>query len=120
MLYHETNGNVYYVMRFLGHKKIENTMRYIHLWQSLYPLNEECVYEVASSLEEAKKLIEAGFDYMTDTNGRKLFKKRKITLVTPTAQEGLTAGGKGLSASLVLGSELRAFGTLVQIRATPL
>jgi hypothetical protein len=32
---------------------------------------------VAENLEEAKKLLEAGFDYVTEVEGRKLFRKRK-------------------------------------------
>jgi len=32
---------------------------------------------VGKSLEEASKLIEAGFDYVTELDGVKLFRKRK-------------------------------------------
>lgn|GEM_PF-2000467 len=38
-----------------------------------------------------KKLIETGFEYVTNMDGRKLFKKKKITLVTPTFQKGSSA-----------------------------
>jgi len=33
--------------------------------------------KVASSLEEAVKLIEAGFEYVTEYEGKKMFRKRK-------------------------------------------
>jgi len=32
---------------------------------------------VAKSLDEARKLVEAGFEYATDMDGHKLFRKRK-------------------------------------------
>jgi hypothetical protein len=33
--------------------------------------------KVAQSLDEACKLLEVGFEYVTDMNGTKLFRKRK-------------------------------------------
>jgi len=33
--------------------------------------------KVADTVEEACKLIETGFEYATDMNGKKLFRKRK-------------------------------------------
>lgn len=54
----------------LGHKNIKNTLVYTHL-------DDEYVSKVAWNLEEACKLIEAGFDYVTAIEGAKLFKKRK-------------------------------------------
>jgi len=92
MLCHVTNGNVYYVMKFLGHKSIKNTMRYIHLWQALFPSNEEYTCEIASNLEEAKKLIQQGFEYVTEMDDRKLFRKRETSLVgSSTIPEGSSA-----------------------------
>jgi hypothetical protein len=32
---------------------------------------------VAKDVQEAKQLVEAGFDYVTDIDGVKLFRKRK-------------------------------------------
>jgi len=37
----------------------------------------EYVCRVAENVKEAKKLVEAGFEYMTDFEGCKLFRKRK-------------------------------------------
>lgn len=39
--------------------------------------NDEFHVKVAETLEEACKLIEAGFEYVTDMEGKKLFRKRK-------------------------------------------
>ena len=69
MEYHKTK-DILHVMQVLGHKNIENTLIYTHL-------DDEYVSKAAWNLEEACKLIEAGFDYVTDIEGAKLFKKRK-------------------------------------------
>jgi hypothetical protein len=38
---------------------------------------DEFVCKVAKNVDEAKTLVESGFDYVTDVDGLKLFKKRK-------------------------------------------
>jgi hypothetical protein len=35
------------------------------------------VCKVASNLEEAVELVEAGFEYVTEVEGKKIFRKRK-------------------------------------------
>jgi len=73
MEYHMTR-DILYVKQLLGHKSIENTMRYTQ------PINfesEEYNSAVAKPLDEARKLVEAGFEYVTDMDGCKLFRKRK-------------------------------------------
>jgi len=37
----------------------------------------DCEYARARTIEEAKQLVESGFEYVTDVEGVKLFKKRK-------------------------------------------
>ena len=77
MLYHQTK-DILYVMDFLGHKNIKNTLRYVQLEESLYQReNEDFICKVASTIEEAKTLIESGFQFICDFNGAKLFKRRK-------------------------------------------
>jgi hypothetical protein len=39
--------------------------------------NDEFYVKTASTLEEACKLLEVGFEYVTDMDGVKLFRKRK-------------------------------------------
>jgi integrase len=73
MEYHKTK-DILYVKKLLGHKNIQNTMVYIHLVNFE---SDDWVCKVASSLEEAVKLIEAGFEYVTDYEGKKVFRKRK-------------------------------------------
>jgi hypothetical protein len=38
---------------------------------------DEFVCKVAKSVDEAKALVESGFDYLTDVDDTKLFRKRK-------------------------------------------
>jgi hypothetical protein len=61
-------------MQFLGHKSIRNTLRYTQLvdWKS-----DDYICKTAKSLSEASVLIEAGFDYVTELEGVRLFRKRK-------------------------------------------
>jgi len=99
ILYHKTK-DVLYVMQFLGHKKIENTLKYIRLEQALFQnMPEEFICKAAKTLKEAAELIEAGFEYVTDMDNCKLFRKKKTTLALTSA--GSSAGEKGSSASLV-------------------
>jgi integrase len=73
MLYAKTK-DILYVMKQLGHKKLETTLIYTQLMN--FP-NDEYVSAVASTVEECRKLIECGFEYVTEFNGVKLFRKRK-------------------------------------------
>jgi len=78
MLYHQTK-DILYVMQFLGHKSVKNTMLYIQLEQAIFKeVSDEFICRVAKNVEEAKNLIEAGFDYVCTTlDNVMLFRKRK-------------------------------------------
>jgi hypothetical protein len=70
---HKTR-DILHVMRFLGHKNIKNTL----IYTQLIDLEEDgYIYKVAENVEEAKQLIEDGFDYVCDIDMVKLFRKRK-------------------------------------------
>ena len=53
-------------------------MTYINLESAIF-LNsqDEFITKTAKTVEEACKLLEVGFDYVTEMNGIKLFRKRK-------------------------------------------
>jgi integrase len=74
MIAQYTNGNVLTVKKLLGHKRIESTMKYIGMIN--FKTNE---YEVttATDVEEAKKVLVAGFEYVTEKQGIMLFRKPK-------------------------------------------
>jgi integrase len=74
MLYHKNGGKLLQVQEKLGHKSILTTMIYTHL------INFEAdAYDsaIAETVEEARKLIEAGFEFVCDMDGYKLFRKPK-------------------------------------------
>ena len=73
MLYAKTR-DILYVMREMGHKQIRTTLIYTQLLN----LNEdEWTCKTANTVKEATQLIENGFEYVTEIDGIKLFKKRK-------------------------------------------
>jgi integrase len=72
-LYHQTN-NILLVKELLGHKKIETTLIYIRL---IEVKDGEYISAIARTVEEARKLIEDGYDFVCDIDGVKLFRKRK-------------------------------------------
>ena len=76
MLYHQTK-DMYYVMQRLGHKNIKNTLLYVQLEEALFQGEHEYISKVAKTAEEICALIEAGFEFVTDFQGAKIFKKRK-------------------------------------------
>jgi hypothetical protein len=65
--------------RLLGHRNIKNTLRYTQLLA--LPQNEEYICKASKSVEEAKELIEAGFQYVTEVGEIKLFRKLKTTFL---------------------------------------
>ena len=77
MLYHQTK-DILYVMRFLGHKNVNNTLLYVQLEEALFGKEpDEFVCKVAKTVGEATRLVEAGFDYVCDFDGLKIFRKRR-------------------------------------------
>jgi integrase len=69
--------DIFYVKYLLGHRRLENTLIYVHLAKSLTDFPEDYTCATARSVEEASKLIEQGFDFVCDLDGVKLFRKRK-------------------------------------------
>jgi integrase len=73
MEYHKTK-DLLHVKQLLGHRDLRTTLRYTQLIEFE---GDEFHSAVAKTIEEAKKLIEQGFDYITEIDGIKLFRKRK-------------------------------------------
>jgi integrase len=75
--YHKTR-DILHVQQLLGHRDLRNTLIYINLEKVIFQnADEEYHVKVAENLQEACKLLEVGFEYVTDLNGVKLFRKRK-------------------------------------------
>lgn len=74
MIAHYSNGNVLLVKKLLGHKRVENTMKYIGMIDFKA---DEFEVATATTVEEAKKVLSSGFDYVTEKNGIMLFRRPK-------------------------------------------
>ena len=76
MLLKKTN-NLVLVKQKLGHANINNTLLYAQIVDVLQEDSYTC--EIAETTEQAKKLIENGYEYVTGeyNDGGKLFRKRK-------------------------------------------
>ena len=66
--------DILHVMKLLGHKNIQNTLIYTQL---ITFKNDEFHSATAKTVEDAQKLVEAGFEYVCDFGDLKLFRKRK-------------------------------------------
>lgn len=75
MEYHKTK-DILHVMRILSHRNINNTLRYTQLIQTD---DDEFISKVAKTVEDACKLIDTGYEYVTEfqDQGAKIFRKRK-------------------------------------------
>jgi integrase len=73
MEYHKTK-DILYVMNLLGHRNIESTLVYTQL----VSFESDGFYSaVATIVEEARKLLEQGFEYVCQKDDIMSFKKRK-------------------------------------------
>ena len=73
--YHRTK-DILYVMKRLGHKNIKNTLIYVQLDEALFKDEIDYVSKIAKTEAEACHCIEAGFEFVCDFDGHKLFRKR--------------------------------------------
>jgi len=71
---YQKKKDILHVMRLLGHRSISNTLIYTHLvnFETV-----EYITKVADSVDEACKLVDAGFEYVCDVDGAKIFRKPK-------------------------------------------
>jgi integrase len=74
MEYHRTK-DILHVMRLLGHKSIANTLIYTQLVE--FEDDDKYCTAVANSVQEARQLLETGFEYVCTHKDEMLFRKRK-------------------------------------------
>jgi integrase len=72
---YESTKDILFVQRQLGHRSLSNTVRYTRMVN--FDTEGSYVAKVARTVEDATALIEAGFEYITDIDGSKMFRKRK-------------------------------------------
>jgi integrase len=76
-MYHKLRDSTI-IRHTLGHKSAVMTDRYIHIVETLYhDDSDEYICKTASNIKEATTLIEQGFQYVTDIENLKIFRKRK-------------------------------------------
>ncbi len=77
MLYHQTKDPLF-VKEFLGHKKLDTTLLYIQLANTLFnQITDEFHVKVAAKPKEIKQLLEIGFEYVCEKDDLVFFRKRK-------------------------------------------
>jgi integrase len=75
--YHKTKS-IMHVKKILGHKSVISTQLYINIEATIFQFsNDEYNSPTAKTIQEAQKLIESGFEYITEIDGTKLLRKRK-------------------------------------------
>ena len=72
--YHRTK-DILFVKEMLGHKSIKNTLIYTHLVQ--FEDDDSFIVKVANDLNEFTKLLESGFEFVSDYQNLKVCRKRK-------------------------------------------
>lgn len=72
--YHKTK-DILHVMQMLGHRRIQNTLKYTQLVQ--FDDADAYVCRVTKDDNEMKALIESGFQYVCENDGLKFFRKPK-------------------------------------------
>ena len=73
MEYHRTK-DILYVKQLLGHRSIQSTMIYTHLVNFE---GDEYHTATSKSIQEDGELLKAGFEYVTERDGVKIYRKRK-------------------------------------------
>lgn len=74
MTYHRTK-DILYTQKILGHKSLKNTLVYTHLVD--FDEDDSFTVKVASNIEEFTSLLESGFEFVSDHEGKKILRKRK-------------------------------------------
>jgi hypothetical protein len=69
------------VKKLLGHKSLKSPLHYTQF--IAIPQNEEYICTTATTIQEAKELIEAGFTYVTEMDESKIFRKLKASYLGP-------------------------------------
>jgi len=62
-------------MQKLGHKNIKNTLMYVQLTEELFKDQQGYVSKVAKIEVDACALVDAGFEFVCDFDGAKVFRE---------------------------------------------
>jgi len=84
MLAQMTNGNVLTVMTQLGHKNVENSMKYINIYKLRFKTETDFEVVTASTPDEIKAAISSGFEFVCEKAGLMFFKRIKRIAIAGT------------------------------------
>ena len=70
-------SDIFHVKYLMGHRNLESTLHYMHIAKGLVNYSDEYTVKIASTIEEFTILLEAGFEYISDFEGKKVLRKRK-------------------------------------------
>jgi len=73
MTYHRTR-DILYTQKMLGHRNLKSTLRYVQL---INFEDDDYTSAVARTVEEVRQLVEAGFEYVAEVEGARVFRRRK-------------------------------------------
>ena len=73
MEYHKTK-DILHVQERLGYRHITSTLIYTHLVSFE---SDDYHVRIAKTLKEDEELLKAGFEYVTERDGIKIYRKRK-------------------------------------------
>jgi hypothetical protein len=65
------------LMQHFRHRKLETTMHYIRAIILDYEEDDQWISRTSTTIQEDQRLIENGFQYITERDGIKLYRKRK-------------------------------------------
>ena len=72
-----TNGNVLTVMQLLGHRNVENSMKYINIYKLRFRKDTEFDVVTATTPDEIKTAIASGFEFVCEKAGMMFFRRVK-------------------------------------------
>jgi hypothetical protein len=77
LLYHQIKDTLY-IKQFLDYKKIETTLLYIQLSETIFKeVTDEFTVKIARKPEQIKALLEVGFEYICQKEELYYFRKRR-------------------------------------------
>ena len=74
MEYYKTK-DILHVMQILGHKRIQNTLKYVEL--AKFESEDQYICKIAKTPREIAELIQAGFSFVCEKDGLLFFRKPK-------------------------------------------
>jgi hypothetical protein len=96
-----SNGNVLTVMKLLGHRRVENSMKYINIYKLRFRSETEYEYLAVTTPEELKVALLGGYQLVIEKFGASWFRwsKRIAIAGTPIIQRSEEKQGQLIETS---------------------